>query len=111
MASIVFTSAGGVEATSFKATSSRLAKKNIQPTLYNGLDIINKTQVVDYVYREDIENEPHVGFIAEETDPILSSPNQEHMDYTNCIGILIKAVQELSTKVEKLEKEVKELKK
>lgn len=110
MASIVFTSAGGVEATSFKATSTRMAKRNVQPTLYNGLDIINKTKVVDFIYREDEENEPHVGFIAEETDPILSSPNQEHMDINNCIGILIKAVQELSTKVDKLENEIKKLK-
>ena len=110
MATITFTAAGGIEATSFKSTSSRRFKKDIAPTKVSGLDIVNSTDVVDFKFISDNEGVPHVGFIAEDTNPILSTPELDGMDYTNCIGVLLKAVQELSAKVENLENEVKQLK-
>ena len=111
MATIKFTSAGGIEATSFKSTSSRKFKKDIAPTKVSGLDIVNSTDVVDFKFISDIKEVPHVGFIAEDTDPILSTPELDGMDYTNCIGVLLKAVQELTEKVENLEDEIRQLKK
>lgn len=104
MATITFTSAGGIEATSFKATSSRKFKKDITPTQVKALDLVNSTDIVDFKFIDDEEQTPHVGFIAEDTDKLLSTPELDGMDYTNCIGVLLKAVQELSERLEKLEK-------
>ena len=106
MATITFTYDGGVSATSFTATSSRKYKKDITPTkLPSALDLIETTQVVDFKYKDDKENTPHIGFIAEDTDPLLSTPSMDKMDYTNCIGVLLKAVQELTARVKELEKQ------
>lgn len=107
MATITFTSAGAIQATSFTASSSRKVKREINPTLISALDVINSTDVVDFKYIDDFEDIPHVGFIAEDTDSILSTPDKNGMDYTNCIGVLIKAVQELSKKVDSLESKIK----
>lgn len=107
MATITFTSAGAIQATSFTANSSRKVKREINPTLISALDIINSTDIVDFKYIEDFDDTPHVGFIAEDTDPLLSTPDKNGMDYTNCIGTLMKAVQELSKKVDLLEEKIK----
>ena len=104
MATITFTSAGGIEATSFKATSSEKFKKDIAPTQVSALDMIDSTEIVDFKFIDDEQQIPHIGFIAEHTDTLLSTPELDGMDYTNCIGVLMKAVQELSEKVKRLEK-------
>ena len=104
----VYATNGALSATSFNATSSRKAKKDIVPTSITAIDIINDTEIVDFKFKDDEDQVPHVGFIAEDTDPLLSTPNQDKMDYTNCIGVLLKAVQELSAKVEYLEKKLEE---
>lgn len=100
---------GAVSGTSFTATSSRKAKKDISPTLLSALDIIKDTEIVDFKYINDTEDIPHVGFIAEDTPEILSSPEKDRMDMVNCIGILLKAVQEITKGTEALEKRIKEL--
>lgn len=99
----------GVSATSFTATSSRKAKKDISPSLISALDIIKDTEIVDFKYINDTENIPHVGFIAEDTPEILSTPRKTQMDMVNCIGVLMKAVQEITKGTEALEKRIKEL--
>lgn len=106
MASIIFTSAGGIKAASFKTTSSREKKENIEKTGIKATDLLNKVDVVDFTFKADAEKEPHIGFIAEDTDPILSSPSKDQMDLGNCVGVLIKAVQELSAEVEKLKQKL-----
>ena len=100
-----------VTANEFVANSSRKVKENIHPTVVSALDLIDKVAVVDFNYITDEEKKPHIGFIAEDTDPLLSTPHQKGMDYTNCIGTLIKAVQEITKGLSTLEKEIKELKK
>lgn len=57
----------------------------------------------------DEEKDYRVGFIADDTNPIVSGKNQDIMDLQNCIGVLIKAVQELSQKCDLLENKIKEL--
>lgn len=99
---------GEISASSFNATSSIVFKENVVPTEYSGLDIVNDVSIVDFNYKNDDSKVKHIGFIAEDTHKILSGPKHDHMDYTNCIGILLKAVQELSKKVEILEEKVKE---
>jgi len=99
----------GLTATSFTATSSRNRKNNIEPTTLNACDLINSINVVNFTYKEDAENIPHIGFIAEDTDPLLSTPSREHMDMVNSIGVLLKAVQELSAKNKQLEERLNSL--
>lgn len=96
-------SSGTLTATDITITSSRKAKENIQSTHVKGTDIVDAIDVVDFTYINDPGKVPHVGFIAEDTNPLLSTPGRNKMDYTNCIGILLKAVQELSARVKELE--------
>ncbi len=101
--SVYMDSSGTLTATDITITSSRKAKENIQSTHVKGTDIIDSINVVDFTYIDDPNKVPHVGFIAEDTDSLLSTPGRNKMDYTNCIGILLKAVQELSARVKELE--------
>ena len=79
------------------STSSRKFKKDISTYEGDALDVLNKVEVVNYHYKSDEEGkDDKVGFIAEDTPSILSTINMNRMDMTNCIGLLIKAVQELS---------------
>ena len=100
------TASGMIQANSFNATSSRKLKKEIKPTLVSALDLIDSVEVVDFIYKNDENEIPHIGFIAEDTDSLLSTPSHDKIDYTNCIGVLIKAVQELSEKVRALESKI-----
>jgi hypothetical protein len=100
MASITFTNTGGILAASFTASSSRKVKKDIIPSTVSALDLVNSINVVDFKYINDNEETPHVGFIAEDTNSLLSTPHLNGMDYTNCIGVLLKAVQEISKEID-----------
>ena len=110
-ATFYVTNTGSVKALDFEAlqigaASSRKIKENIKPTIISALDIIGKVDIVDFNYINDDEKNKHVGFIAEDTDPILSTAHMNKMDYTNCIGTLLKAVQEITKGMEKLEKRI-----
>lgn len=104
--SIYMDSSGTITATDITIVSSREAKENIKASELDALDLINGINIVDYTYKMDPKAIPHIGFIAENTDPLLSTPKKNRMDYTNCIGVLLKAVQELSKKVAALEARV-----
>lgn len=91
-----------IECPGFYVSSSRTVKENIRLTTVSGEDLINSVNVVDFNYIDDETHAPKVGFIAEDTNPLFSTQEQKSMDSANCIGILMKAVQELSTKVKNL---------
>lgn len=97
---------GGLWATGFYVSSSRKVKENIEPTKVKGEDMINSVSVVDFNYIDDETHAPKVGFIAEDTDPLFSTKERKAMDSANCIGILMKAVQELSAKIKELESKI-----
>ena len=104
---------GNLEALSFQTldletqnlynTSTIEAKDVIGPTTINAVDLINKVEVVDFTFKDDPEKNIKTGFIAENTDPILSSKDQDKMDIYNVCGVLLKAVQELDARVRELE--------
>ena len=99
----------GIQCSGFYVSSSRKVKENIEPTKVSGEDMINSVSVVDFNYIDDESKSPKVGFIAEDTDPLFSTRERRAMDSANCIGILMKAVQELSTKVKNLTSELETL--
>jgi hypothetical protein len=93
---------GTLNATIFNGASSRTVKKNIKPFKGSALDVIKSIDVVSFKYKGDTE--PQVGFIAEDTDPLLSGEEQKSMKINTTIGILIKAIQELEEKISKMAK-------
>lgn len=101
---------GSVKYWSDKASDRRL-KENIAPTTINALDAINKLDMVEFDF---IENHKHeeVGLIAQEVEKIIPqaisrNPDNEddflHIDYNTFVPYLIKAIQELNQKIERLE--------
>lgn len=89
------------------SSCSETVKENISNIPFEALKLINDLDLVSFNYKENIGEDPsikHYGFIAENTPEEFSTHYKDRMDYTNCIGILLKAVQELSQKVEELSK-------
>ena len=93
-----------------KASDKRL-KENIAPATINALDAINKLDMVEFDFIKDKKHE-EVGLIAQEVEQVIPqaisrNPENEddflHIDYTAFVPYLIKAIQELNQKVERLE--------
>ena len=90
--------------------SDRRKKENIEDT-ESQLDKVNQLQVRNYTRIGDATEHPHIGLIAQEVDDIyphlvsVADDEAEHLLLykTGMIPILLKAVQELSAKVEALE--------
>ena len=99
-----------VSATSFTATSARSKKKDIVPTVHtNAVEEINKIDIVDFTFKDDETNTRRIGFIADDTDEVFSKDRQ-HFDINNTVGMLLKAVQELSKENKELKKRLDNLK-
>jgi hypothetical protein len=97
---------GNTTSNAFYQSSSRTLKTNIEQLEISGLDLLSQVNVVKFNYLNDLENK-RIGFIAEETPIELSTKEQNVMDTNSTIGILIKAVQELTDKVKELESKLK----
>lgn len=83
--------------------SKRSLKENIREWEGNATDLLNQVDVVEFNYISDPDKTYHIGFIADDTDERIAGKDHDRMDTTNCIGVLIRAIQELSDKVAKLE--------
>jgi len=96
---------GDIEATTINLTSSEEFKENIHICNLSALNILSEINIVNYNYKQGLTKNPNqqmVGFIAEDTNPLLSGDSQKEMIANNCIGLLIKAVQELKKENENL---------
>ncbi len=95
---------GGVGAGGFFITSTREAKNNIEPYTGSGLDLINATEIVRFKYDiNDMEDDPKVGFIAEDAPVEFTGPDHDKMIIPTTAGIVMKALQELDAKLKVLE--------
>jgi hypothetical protein len=83
-------------------SSSRSVKENIEPFEDSALDIIKDIDIVSFNYKKDEAQVPQVGFIAEDTPKILSGEQQNNMKLNTTIGVLLKAIQELNEKIDRL---------
>lgn len=92
-----------LKAAAYNTGSLRALKENIVDTSINALDIIDNTDIVEFNFISDKTKERRVGFIADDTDELLSGPLHDKMDLNNCIGVLLKAIQELNAKINALE--------
>ena len=93
-------------ATGFYVTSAREEKEDIEDTHIDGLDVINKTKIVDYHYINDPEKQDRIGFIADDSDAILLNKGGNKVDLYNAIGVIMKSIQQLNNKIETLEKKL-----
>jgi len=93
----------------FSGSDARL-KKGIKDARY-GLQEILKLRAVTYELKDHPEEGTHVGFIAQEVQPIV--PEVVHADtsgmlsltYTDLIPVMAKAIQEQQKVIERLERE------
>ena len=84
--------------------SSRKNKHDVAAFKGSALEILMKTLVVSFVYNEDIEPSglTRYGFIAEDAPAELATERHDIMDEGSCIGILIKAMQEMYAELQEL---------
>lgn len=92
-------------------SDSRL-KKNVKKTSVKGLKVLNQLDLVTFDWRESNKNES-IGLIAQAVEKIVPQAvlteekrDFKHIDYKSFVPYLIKAVQELSAKVEQLERKL-----
>ena len=97
---------GNIYSTGFYVSSLRSLKENIKTSSVNALDLINSQEIVDFNYKADEDKQPKIGLIADDSDPLFLDKKKETVDLYNTCGILMKAVQELSKKVDKLEQQL-----
>jgi hypothetical protein len=90
---------GTVTATNFVATSSRAVKENIESFKNSALDIISDINIVSYDYKDAKDKVKQIGFIAEDTNELLAGKTHTNMRINSCIGLLLKAIQELNNKL------------
>ena len=90
-------------------TSLESIKKNIGKFTKNATDIINNSDIYEYNLKSDKdEDKKLIGFVIGEdykTPNEVIDKNGQAVSLYSAIGILWKAVQELSARVEQLEKE------
>ena len=86
--------------------SSRAIKKNIEANRIDVMTILDNLNIVQFNYKTEEDSElKHIGFIAEETDPLLSSKEQNGQATADCVGFLLAVVKELKSRIEELAKE------
>lgn len=95
---------GTVKSGSFDITSSREKKEAIENYLNSGLEIIDSLQIVTFKYKSDEDERTHIGIIAEDSPMEILANDGKALSLADSVGVLFKAVQELSTKVKDLEK-------
>jgi len=89
-------------------TSDRNLKRDINHISY-GLESVRKLNPVSYKWNDDENSRTHLGFIAQEVEEILpevitkDENGRYGMNYAEVIPVLVKAIQELTEKVQHLE--------
>ena len=100
----------GITTPKLTQTSLESIKKNISKFTKNAIDIINNSDIYEYSLKSDKdEDKKMIGFIIGEgyrTPNEVISKEGQAVELYSAIGILWKAVQELSARLEQLEKEV-----
>ena len=86
----------------FQSTSARALKKDISDYVGSALSIINSTKIVNYKFIDDVTESQHIGFIADDTPAELATEKHDSLNIPDAIGVLLKAVQELTLEVETL---------
>jgi hypothetical protein len=98
------------------STSDARQKDNINDLEY-GLDEVLKLRPVSFTWKDRMDDQKHLGFIAREVQPVISEvvnigddPEQTlGLRYDKLVPVLVNAIQELSARNEALTQRVEEL--
>lgn len=104
---------GDMHANSYNYDSLQSIKKNITKFNKNAVNIVKEAELYEFNYRKENDTDKkHIGFVIGDEDekyktPVeLISKSKDGIDAYSMVSVLWKAVQELSARVEQLEKEV-----
>ena len=105
------TSAGITVTGTVDSASDVILKENIK-TIDNALDKVTKLRGVEYDYKE---NKKHsIGVIAQEVEEVLpelvNGSEQKSVAYGNIAAVLIEAIKEQNEVINKMKKEIEDLK-
>ena len=97
---------GSTTSTGFYQSSLRSLKKDI--TLFSGdaLKLINELKIMEFTYKDDKAEDRHVGIIADDSDWHFSTKAHDKFDSNSAISITMKAIQELTEKIDALNKRI-----
>jgi len=102
-----------VESAEFRNISLEELKKNIEP-FEKGLDIIKKTDIYKYNYKnEDDKTKKHIGIVIGKNynySKELTSKDNKGVNLYSMIAVCFKAIQEQQEEIEKLKEEIKNAK-
>lgn len=98
--------AGTVKSGSFDVTSTRKKKKDIEDYKNSGLEIVDSLQIVTFKYKSDKKKRTHIGIIAEDSPMEILATDGKALSLADSVGVLFKAVQELSSKIQDLERKL-----
>ena len=107
---------GNISALSVTQRSKESVKKNIEKYLENASDIVKNSEIYIYNFKsEDDTARKHIGFVIGDEGGNYKTPdevvsNGEGIDLYAMISILWKAFQEQQEIIERLQKEIKEMK-
>jgi len=102
--SVWYSDNGPIGGGGFFITSTKDAKVNVEPYTGDALGLINATEIVRFKFDIDgLEDDAKVGFIAEEAPIEFTGPDRDKMILPTTAGIIMKALQELDTKLKVLE--------
>jgi hypothetical protein len=99
-------STGQLNATIFNSLSDKRVKKNIK-TINDALSTVVGMRGVNFDWKET--STPSIGLIAQEVEKLLpelvhtGNNGEKSVNYGGVVGVLVEAIKELTTRIEKLE--------
>jgi hypothetical protein len=94
---------GQVTALSYETQSALALKDEVAEFKESALQMLNDIQVYSYKYKIDPKKETRIGIVADYVpNTLISGENHDHADIANLVGLLLKGLQELSSKVDHL---------
>lgn len=103
---------GPITCKTLTQTSLKSKKKNIKK-FKNGLELINNSDIYTFNYKnEEDEDKKHIGLVIGNkynTPSEVISKDGNSIDLYSMIGVAWQTIKELNSKIEKLEKQIKEL--
>lgn len=98
-------SANIITACCIATISSLDRKKNVIKYNDSALDLLRKTDIYSYNYKNENDNcLKHVGIIADYSDELLAGKNHNEFRTSDALGIVIKAIKELDELISPLKK-------
>ena len=95
---------GTISAAAFNVSSTRAIKDNIHPLTCNATEILGAIPVYTYTLKSDPRKDYHTGLMVEDTPTCFVNPDASGIDVYALVAYLVKANQELSARIETLER-------